>query len=57
MPGVLDAVLADMRQRGVIYTPSMEQRVAASGKRAPRSGKRAPSAKPVKHGRRVRQSA
>lgn len=60
MPGILDAVLADMRLRGVIYTPTMEQRVETSGKRAAGSSKRTGTAKPTKQtkrARRVRQSA
>jgi saccharopine dehydrogenase-like NADP-dependent oxidoreductase len=40
MAGVLDAVLADLRARGVVYRPVMEERRAAPG-RAQRAGRAA----------------
>ncbi len=55
MPGVLDAVLADMRMRGVIYRPTMEQRLTAPRKKsAARRSAQAPkraSAKRARHAR------
>jgi hypothetical protein len=54
MPGILDAVLADQRARGVHYKPWMEEtapaRRAKAAKRAPAAksasaAKRAPAAK------------